>query len=81
MSRRPKEPYANKVIHRKRKGKRAEVVEEVVLGGPPKKVTKGVRQQLIRLHRQNLPEFERQCAELGVGPKTFINQYIDKRRN
>lgn len=48
----------------------------VTLGGPPKRVTKGVRRQLVKLHRQDQVEFRLQCAALGVDTKAFIEKYV-----
>lgn len=79
MTRRRKEPWSQVKVHKKRKGKRSQYIESVVLGGPPKKITKGVRRQLIKLHYQNPREFERQCELLGIMPKTFERQYIEAK--
>lgn len=75
----PKKPYGGDRTATKVVGRQRESVE-VSLGRAPKKLTKGVREQLKKLHRQNPSEFDRQCALNGIGPNEFIRRYMSGRK-
>lgn len=51
----------------------------VKLGGPPKKLTKGLRRQLRKYHHENINEFHRQCAIVGCTESDALNRRSSKK--
>lgn len=53
---------------------------KVTLGGEPKRLTKGLRRELVKKHRENPSEFQRQCAILGISnPNDVLNKRSSKK--
>lgn len=58
-------PFDTKMEVTKLKGKPPKKVTEIVAGGSPKKMTKGLRRHLEKVRRQNPQEADRQMGMIG----------------
>lgn len=73
-----REPFAQQKVAVKMVGKPARRETVVIAGGPPKKLTGGLRKHLIKVLAQNPVECQRQLAMLGLTGDCYKELGLDK---